>query len=432
MGKIGKKIVMGLMAGVFAFGYAFPASAEVTLNDLLKRIEALESENAALKSEVIGMKSQQSVAAPSSAATVSGGNFLKTGPEITLYGQLKTDLVYSDSNSGASANTQLSEYNAPREAIRLNQATYNASAQDSRLGLNFKAPDMDNGGKLTGKFEMDFAGGQPSTTYTPRLRLAYAQLDYDKWAVNAGQQWDFFTPLNASTLNTASLNRSGNLGNRHPQAFLTNKWGEVFGGKLATKVGVIDSDLWNQENSGAPVLGAYASYDTKVFGKGLVLGVGGIYGTDSNNTLTSKGTNNNTIYATTLGVTLVLADWLNVKAEGFAGAGLGSFFANNNVSLTNGSAKAIRSMGGFSEITYKPFSALETNYGIGLDYANADQVFTDRTALWKSNKTYYTNAKYSLSKDVAIGLEYQYLVTNWMDGVKGDDNRIQSSLIYKF
>jgi len=437
--KTGKRMMAVVMTAVFLSGFALPAHAEVTLEDVLKRVEALERENAALKAEVMEMKSKPAPAAPVVAAAPAGGNFLKTGPEVTLYGFVKTDLIYSDSNAAPAAGTNSldSVSNAPRETIATNQSSFNGSAQDTRLGLNLKAPDMDNGGKVTGKIEMDFAGSQPSATYTPRLRLAYAQLDYDKWAVNAGQQWDFFAPINPNILNPGALYRQGNLGYRHPQSFLTNKWGDVPGGKLTTKVGVIDSDDPYQENSGAPVLGAYAAYDTKILGKPLTLGVGGIYGTNANGVLGTKTTNSNSIYATTVGANLVLADWLAFKTEGFAGAKLDDFNGNNTTGVTNTTAgnttaKAVRSMGGFAELTYKPLKMLETNYGVGLDFGNGDQTFAERTLNWKSNRTYYTNAKYSLSKDVLVGLEYQYMETNWMDGVKGDDNRVQSSLIYKF
>ncbi len=423
------------------------SSRALTLDDLLKRVEALEKENASLKAEIQAVEARQS-AAPAAAvmpvaAAPASGSFLRTaaGMDIALYGQLKLDAVYSDSNAvpagSSTTNGQIVAYNAPRETIATNQANFKAAAVDTRLGLNFKAPDLSDGGKVSGKLETDFNGSSSTTTYTPRLRLAYAQLDYDKWAVNAGQQWDFVAPLSPNVMNSSSLNRAGNLGHRHPAFFLTNKWGEIPGGKLTTRVGFIDSDAPFQQDSGAPVAGAYTAYDTRLFGKALSLGVGGLFGTNSNALLATKTTNSSNIYATTVGLTLTLADWLAFKTEGFTGAKLDSFYGNNSTGVTNTSAgvatsKAVRSTGGFAEMTCKPVKLLETNYGVGVDYGNGDQTFSDRTLVWKSNRTYYTNARYNLGKDVLLGLEYQYIATNWMDGVKGDDNRVQSSVVYKF
>jgi hypothetical protein len=291
---------------------------------------------------------------------------------------------------------------------------------------------------VSGKFEIDFAANN-GPSYQPRLRLAYAQLDYAKWGVTAGQAWDFFAPLNPNTLNSGILYRGGNLGTRHGQAYVTNKWGEILGGKLTTKVGFLDSDDPYQENSGAPVLGAYSSFETKILGKPTTLGVGEIYGTNSTGLLGTKSTNSNNIYATTVGLTLKLADWLSFKSEGFTGAKLDDYYGGSSTGITNtsqlSSSKPVRVMGGFMELNYNPTKKLETTFGMGLDSANGDQTIpnaADRLVIWKTNRTYYSNLKYNLSKDLMVGLEYQYFATNWFDGVKGDDNRVESLILLKF
>jgi len=455
-----KTVLSTVLAFILFAMFALPASAEVTLDDLLKRVEALEQENTALKGEVMALKEKQTaqtqqisevqakatsaVASATAAPTAApSGNFLKTKMDIDLYGFLSLAATYSDSAAATASgtNSSVAATNAPRETIGINQSSFNATAQDTRLGLNLKAPDLDDGGKLSGKFEIDFAGSTNGGVYLPRLRLAYAQLDYPKWGATAGQTWDFFAPLNPNTLNAGLLYRGGNLGTRRPQAYLTNRWGNMLGGKLTTKVGILDSDDPFQENSGAPVLGAYSSFETKVLGKPTTFGVGGIYGTNSTSLLGTKGTNNNTIYATTVGVTMKFADWLSFQSEGFTGAKLDDFFGGSATGITDTTtaelsiSKAVRVMGGFVELTYNPTKKIETNYGIGYDGADGKQTIpnlADRQAIWKSNRTYYTNLKYNLSKFLLVGVEYQYFATDYFDGVKGDDNRVQSMLIYKF
>ncbi len=152
---------------------------------------------------------------------------------------VKADLVMSSNDIG-NAGISITQTNANRRTVAGgDDPESQMSAQDTRLGLKLKAPDLDNGGKLTGQFEMDFgnSGANLSGNYTPRLRLGFVDLAFDKWGVNAGQNWDIFAPLSSNVLNPGSLYRSGNLGTRHPQAALINSWGDILGGKLITKVG---------------------------------------------------------------------------------------------------------------------------------------------------------------------------------------------------
>jgi hypothetical protein len=454
MGKTVKMFLAGFLSVGLTVGAAFPASAEVTLEQVLKRVEALEAENIALKNEVNALKGTQvsqaaeitdvkskAVAVAAVSAAPAQGNFLKTGMDISLYGFIKADGIYStaDQNTANTYNT-LTIGSSPRITTGKQINTFNATAADTRLGLKFKAPEADNGAKITGQFEMDFAGSGASDTvgvYKPRLRLAYAQVDFERWGLMAGQNWDFFAPLNSNTLNASALNRDGNLGNRHPQMYVTAKWGEFLGGKWATKLGVIDTDDPLQENSGIPVYAAYQSYETKLFGAPATFGVGGIYGKNATSLgLGIKGPVNDTIYATTLGMTIKPADWLWFKSEGYSGAKLDDFQGGNSTGVSSANlatTKPIRVMGGFAELTYNPIKKLENNYGIGLDtVANDAQTLADPAASWRTNRTYYTNVKYSLTKDLILAVEYQFLKTDWLDGTKGSTNRIQSSVILKF
>ncbi len=450
MGKFMKKMLAVLIASVMTIGFAFPASAQVTLEDILKRVETLEQENAALKAEVASMKGQQSAQAvelsevktkaatfAAAPAVASTGNFIKTKLDMEMYGFVQAVGSYSDSDL-AQSNAPVA---APRETSLTNtdQDEFSSSAQDTRLGFKIKGPDLDNGGKTSGQIEIDFANSNTST-YTPRLRLAFVDLDFGKWSINAGQNWDIFAPINPNVINAGALYRQGNLGTRHPQVYLGNKWGEIPGGKLWTKVGIIDTDDMVQEEGGIPVFAGYAGYETKILGIPTSLGLGGLWGEAENNSF-----NDHSIWAVTSSATMKFTDWLSFKAEGFSGAKLDDFMGGSAIGFTRGSgtstasttdvnSKPIRVMGGFMELCYKPLKSIETNYGFGIDSANDDAFIpaNDVDEVYDVNKTYYTNIKYSLSKDVVVGLEYQYFKTDFVDGVSGDANRVLSSLTYKF
>ena len=459
MQKMLKRFLALIMVCVCTAGFALPACAQATLDDILKRVEALEKENASLKAEVTALKNEQASQATKVAAIQTApvqvasapavpapatGNFLKTKFDMELYGFFKADMVYSDSEgnasstAGTSGNGSIAAYNAPYNALKKHQGDFNASGQSTRLGINVKPIDLDNGGQVSGKFEMDFAANI-GPTYQPRLRLAYVQADYEKWAVTAGQAWDFFAPINSNTLNDGNVWRAGNIGHRHGQVYLTNKWGDLLGGKVNTKLGIIDSDDPYQENSNIPVFGAFAGYDTKIAGMPSSFNVGGIWGQNSADLLgTAEGGKSNDIYAVVIGSTVKMTDWLSLKAKGYSGAKLDDFYAGSSTGVSNvgtpSLSKGLREIGGFTELCYLPMKKLETNFGLGVDelLTAKENVVATAGTVWGSNKTYYTNMKYSLSKDLLVGVEYQHFDTHWVNGADSSDNRVQSSMILKF
>lgn len=431
-----KKVWVGFLITAILAGAPSIASAQ-TIDDLIlqiklltSRVDSLERENAVQKTELSEFKSKP---------VPSSGNFVKSKGEIEVYGQVKTDFVFSKESGTNNSASGVTQTNASRPPSSGDHSEVQFSAQDTRLGFNLKGPDLDQGGKVSGKIEFDlFGNGSGSTasgTYSPRLRLAYFDLAFEKWSIRVGQDWDFFAPIGPSLLNPGWLFRAGNLGVRHAQATLTNKWGEQLGGVVTTKIGVLDSDDALQEDAGLPVIGAYAQYDKTIFGVKSSVGVGGLYG--KLNTI-GRGNSNEEITALITGLTLKFTSWLSFKSEGFIGAGLNKFQGGPAQTVDTRSVSADRSAievkGGFAEITILPTSKLETNVGIGIDDVKDSGSYStaDKSALWDSNTTYYTNFKYSLSKDVLVGVEYQKFDTKWFDGVKASDQRIQATFLYKF
>ncbi len=444
-----KRTLIFLLTIVWASAMTFPASAQVTLDDVLKRVEALEKENISLKEEVMALKAasthpQQVAAAPVVApAPATNGNFLKTKLDVTLYGQIKADFV---ATSGQSADTGSLNTITLKNAIARRNGTedhgeFNASAQDSRIGFILNPVSLDNGGKVSGKMEIDFTGELAAAKYNPRMRLGYLTLAYDNWSLMGGQNWDFFAPLNSSLANTSNLNRGGNLGNRHPEAYLENRYA-VLGGKLKTQLGFIDGDALAQEDSGAPIGAAYVEYARDIFGIPATFGVGGVYG--STRGLTGAAVTSSTdpkVWGVTYNSTLQFTKWLSLKGEGYRGGDLSVFESgdttNAGIYTYANSVKSVVSQGGFVELTLKPTARIENNYGWGIDGMKDDNINGLSTAAnqlsgWDVNRNYYTNVKYSLSKDMLVALEYQRLFTHYFDGAQGADNRVQTTLIYKF
>ena len=467
-----KKLGICLVVGVFLGGYSFPALAQpVTLDDLLKRVEAVEKKNADLQQENEALKAQiqtilQSQSAVGTPAAVAAAAVPSPAPKeeipvtsklkLSVYGFVQVENVYATGGSvagGSTAFNNVVEYLAPRVTDNKPQRTDRISAQNSRLGVNITGPDLGQG-KTSGQVEMDF-NNTPTTSsytdnYTPRLRQAWAAIDYDQWGIKAGQTWDFFAPLKADLVDASSLWRSGDFGYRHPQVYLTNKWGEVLGGKLTTQVGVIDSDDIYQENSGGPVGGVYASYATRIADRDVTLGAGGILGTESTSALNSEGHNSNDIYAEDVNAQVSITDWLLLKGQGYIGGGLSNFmsgpYGNNLPGTTDTTnlalSKPLKTMGGFAEFTLKPLQKLQINVGAGLDditnrhsrdfITNLYTAGSDASAMWSTNRSDFINIKYNLTKELIAGIEYQYLRTNYLDGNMATDNRIDTFMTYTF
>ena len=464
-----KKIAVFVLVILFLNTYSFPVLAQsVTLDDLLKRVEAVERKNAQLQQENEVLKAQiktilrsQAIASTPALAVAAAAPtplpVLQEGIPVTsklrmfVHGFVQLENVYATGGSvvpSSSAFNNVVEYLAPRVTDGKPQRVDRVSAQNSRIGVNIAGPDLVQG-KTSGQVEIDFnnpIASSSAETYQPRLRQAWAAIDYDKWGIKAGQTWDFFAPLKTDIVNASTLWRSGDVGYRHPQAFLTNKWGDIFdlGGKLTTQIGIIDSDDIYQETSGGPVGGVYTSYAARIAGKEITFGLGGILGTSSTSGLNSEGHNSNTIYAGVGGVQAKLTDWISMKAQGYMGAHLANFmsgpYSQSVVGVTDpgnlATSKPLKTVGGFAELSFKPLEKLQLNMGAGIDdVTNRSSIIassTDLQVMYSTNRSYFTNIKYNLTKELLVGIEYQYLHTNYLDGNMSTDNRIDTFMTYTF
>lgn len=409
-----KKILSIIVLGIFMMSTTCPAALAADLDDVLRRLDKLEQENQALRAEVQTLKSSQmasGVSMDGKLVTVT-----KSPVALTVYGYVKADASYGDSTNG------ILVMNAPNESSADGQESFNLAANETRLGFALSGPEIGYDGKASAKIEGDFYGD------TLRIRQAFVNLDFPKWALLAGQTWDFFTPQGPSTLNFGYGWRAGNIGDRHRQIILTNKWGEMLGGKLTTKVGIIDTGIAAQVETGLPLGGAYAEYAVDIMDMPATFAVGGIYGEMEDRASATLATDDLSIWAATAAMTLKVSDMLSLKAEGYSGANLATFRSTNNLSTELG--KAVRSQGGFVQATIKPWDKGQFNLGAGVD----DVIKVDQTSVanWDINYTTFLNYKHSLTKNLTLGLEYQSFRTKYTDATKGDANRVQTSLIYAF
>jgi hypothetical protein len=403
----------------------FAGDNEKTQSTLLKKTIKLEDENRVLRQDVAAIKEQiqrmQNSPAQSS-SSVSGASInTASGLGVQVYGYVKADAIYGD--------TQIGELtmSAPLDTKDENQ--FFITAKETRVGLNITGPQVGENGKLTAKVEGDFWGNTSDSIATPALRLrqAYVDLSYPSWGLLAGQAWDFFSPLNPSTLDFAVLWRAGNLGDRHTQVRLTKTVENVLGSKFTQQVGILDSRTTEQENTGAPLVGSYSSIERKLFGQPLLLGAGGAYGKSDISTTNSRHV---TMWCATLVAKYRLLESLSLMGEGYMGSDLAAFRAGSPTGIDHN--KAVRTRGGWAQLTFKPKGKVQYNFGAGVDQPYTDSDSTGANAVWQSNVSYFGNVKYEIAKNLWCGLEYQYFITRYLRQNDVDATRLQTSIIYNF
>jgi len=412
------------------------AAPAADTGDLAGKIAALEQENANLRKEIgeiktdlSGLKNKAAAAvvpasqpaAPAAPVIPAGKNPILANSAIEFYGYAKADAVYSDSQAGEMT------MSAPVETR--DQKEFLMTAKETRMGLAITGPAVGEDGKVTAKVETDFWGTTTDATTTSQLRIrqAYVDLKYPTWDVLAGQTWDFVAPLNAATLNFSALWRAGNMGDRHPQARVTKKLARVLGGTLTSQVGVIDTKVDDQAHTGKPVAGTFHSFEKNFFGQPLFIGAGGVYGQSDISSANSKDID---LWAATLALKYKLTQKIALIAEGYTGANLAAFRAGSATGVDH--EKAVRTRGGFLQLTLDPTAKLQFNAGAGIDDVYTDSTSTGSSAVWDYNYSFFVNAKYQLAKNMSWGLEYQQFKTEFANQNGGDVQRIQSSLLYTF
>ncbi len=435
------------MASMLVFA-CIPASAEITLEEVLKKVEELEKENKKLKEryerdnkrlekELENVKKEL--------AEIKGEPAEAYVPEkkedrfpasvfcklpIKLYGFFKGDMIYNDS--------QVGEWGAaaPSEGGGGNDDEFLMTVRWSRVGLKADGIELPGDGKIKAAVEADFVNVDPSqgdADRHPSMRLfqAYVDIKYEDWDLLAGQVWDFFSPFDPNMINAAWLERGGNIGYRHPELRFTYHFRDVAGGTLTTQAGVVDTTLL-QNDTGYPVLAGYVYYENEAMGMPYYLGAGGIYGQQR---ISGNITGYADIWAATVAAKLKVNDKLYFTGEGFVGQALQDFWGGSTTSVItypDGTGKGVRARGGWAQATYLPFKKVEMNCGAGIDDVMLAGNPNLPLSVWDYNYTMFANFKYKIIADLWWAIEYQYFKTKYLEQPSGDANRVQSSVIYRF
>ena len=438
-----------LVACCFALnGAVFPAWANTEVEQLKKEVEELKKQVEELKKAVDQQQVKEAETRRVETLEQKIEESASTGVSrftFKPYGFIKMDTAYDDSRTTA-GNFVLY---IPNESTHKNDNEFNMTARQSRLGLDIVAPALYDW-EVWGRVEIDFYGdgAKHENKGALLLRHAFVNLTKGNFSFLAGQTSDLISPLYPNTLNYTVGWSAGNIGYRRPQLRATYTYPFNQETKLISALAIsrttgtvnedFDLDLQNDgEDAGFPTVQARLALATKlVTRRHTIFGLSGHYGKEEidqkyNPLAPPDRRSQHKVKSWSINgdFDLPLTDSLSVKGEAFIGYNLDDYFGGILQGINPLNESAIRTTGGWMQLTYKHGDKWNYNLGLGIDDPRNDDVME---GMRNRNSFYFANVVYSLIPPVDIGVEYSYWDTQYEKMSTGTDNRIQGSVIYKW
>ncbi len=310
--------------------------------------------------------------------------------KVNFYGFVKTDAAYDSHGTGG--NDYLYYVDTDKASAR----DFRVSSKGTRLGF-----DITDGDRVSGKIETDFQGDDASNAGL-RLRHAYMALKADKFELLAGQTWHL-TPLELSgTVNEFGMGFSGALWMRAPQLRVTYKHGDRLSFAAAavrpTRV------LTDNEGTGSGLPQAQVQAQLKL-GKARLTLMGAL-GQWRKNT-GEEGE----VKLVDLGYNIPLTPALALNGQLWAGQNLYDFLGGAG-NVNQYGTMALKSAGGFANLSVKPGGRFSYNLAYGVDNpVNSD--LSAGTAAKTKNETLLANASCLVYEKVSVTLEASRMTTEY-------------------
>lgn len=357
---------------------------------------------------------------------------------LSFYGYFKLDAWH---DSGLTSHQEIPFWVRPETPT--NGGSFDMTAKETRLGMDFSGPTVRNG-KVSGKLEMDFYGNinTPSNLsgnhgFQLRSRHAYLNWDFGDWAILAGKTWEPYLIEIPQTLNFGYYNFMGQLGLRKTQLRFTKKVGdlELIGAVIAPVGGVhgadIDGDLQDDGvDSERPVVSGKILYKTPIFtDQPATLGISFVHGEESIDIPVIGSPTDYSAWAVTAAFNVPITNAITWKGSFFKGSNLDGYWGGIGQGINLGLGRGIASQGGWTQLQLKPNSDITFNIGYGQEDPDDDDLSSGGRTY---NETFQLNFYYSFDPSLLWGIEYLRQETGYKEGSAAKNNRVHSSLIYKF
>lgn len=285
-----------------------------------------------------------------------------------------------------------------------------------------------------------------------RLRLAYGRLDWSNVALEVGQDWSIFAPLNPSSLAlyaVAEFNGAGNPRIRLPQIRLEAKQTLSAGSRMLYQIAASDPDDGDYaatfvgfrppgagELGRMPALEGRAAWSISDNDRDYTLGFSGRYGRGKNvgtidNVSVSQAVDS---WGAALDYSLPFTRLFNLTGEAYAGRALGIYdvaLGEDIGAVGTPGGHGVLSRGGWSQAQFKLNKHWELNAGYGIDQPSAHDL---PVGARYRNENVFANFIYSMTSNVQWSLEYRRLLTYYRDQAfdTGRANQVTLSAAYLF
>jgi hypothetical protein len=329
--------------------------------------------------------------------------------------------------------------------------SFGATLRQSQIGFEVFGPRV-GGARTRADIQVDLAGGFPvepngSTSGLMRLRTATMRMDWENTSVVAGQDGLFMSPnspTSFASLAEPALSYAGNLWSWVPQVRVEHKFAVGESSSLLLQGGIVDPlsgevpafGTYRQggpgEASRQPAFGTRIAWTRDLSGKPLRLGVGGYYSRQD------YGFDRNVdAWALMSDLEVPLGSKFSVSGKFYRGRALGGLyggigqsvlFSNNDPQEPYTQLIGLNTVGGWTQLKYRPTSKIEINAAFGLDNPYAKDLehflypFSYGEAVLARNHAGFANVIYRPRSDLLFSAEYRRIVTesvtspNWDAG----------------
>jgi len=411
-------VSMGLLSLNMAHADSM-TEVEQLRNEVKQLREMIEQQQQVQNKQIVALENNVKAAQVVSQAKDQSFARTKAGAEVTLYGNIRADLLYQ--SEGGSADRLYNQINTvPLKGHNESSDQLKSTLAATRLGLDFKTADKD----ISGKIEVDFLGANDG------LRIRHAYFNYGQWLI--GQTWSNFAVPDYMPETIDALGYVGGAVKRDAQIRYTHKFNAET--QLVTALEDSKDALSNMR---IPVLSTRLNQS---FADGAgALSLRGM--------VSEKRTvaDNELAWGVGLGAKYDISAKTTLKADYYHVKGDSSLVSWTNQGFTIDANKNIMSLNQFDSITVGVTQQFNSQWRgtLGYGYMKADEnqdyirYLSDPS---KANKTLWqawANVFYSPKKPLSFGLEYVYgerkafvAAPNGQD--TGEDNRFNAVAMYNF
>lgn len=422
--------------------------------DWTARIQQLEAETQALRSEVSTLRAQQGplMETPVSPPLANDYNSSLADPMLSPAPSMDQVRAEIQKNAWKKGDFTIKPYGilwatASYETSRTfvgdyvmyvypdsleGEPAFHTDARSTRLGLDIGGPRIpffccaQSGGKVEIDFQRSIDSENKASVL---LRHAYFEIKNEEFRLLAGQTWDVISPLYPGTLMYSVGWGGGNIGYRRAQ-FRADRYMALTDTFLLTAQGSINTDITSDvatnlyaDHAAWPVIEGRLGTTLGPRGRGcrpIEFGVSGHIGEQVFDFRAPTWANPvddlaRRTWSLNADIRIPITCRFGVQAEFFTGENLGAYLGgilqgiDMGTPTTPGTREPIRSTGGWVDVWYDWTPRLHSHVGYSID----DPVDADVTVGRIYNSFWFANVSYDVTSKFLVGVEVMPWRTFW-------------------